>query len=257
MRLRHRVALNGIYLDELDPDVLVLGVSEEAATKAQTAVNAWGNGQRLMTNRTNYIDITVTFGIKIKKNDMPGHTRAFGAVAQWANAGGYLTANHRDGQRIRVACAGISKLGDPKDWATEYTITFRAYEKPYWEDLRETVETANGASFTHKLAVRGTMPTQLDVLMKNATAGILNTLTISTDRDEMQFSNLSVGPGKILVITHSETGLLIVRVADTSLMGARTLESSDDLMIRPGMNTITVAAQCDTETTFRYRGRWY
>ena len=31
MRLRHRVALNGIQLDELDPDVLVLGVAEEAA----------------------------------------------------------------------------------------------------------------------------------------------------------------------------------------------------------------------------------
>ena len=258
MILRHRVALNGIQLDEIDPAVMVLGVSEEAPNRAQQSVNRWSVGQQLMSNRTNYLDVTVTFAVRIKKNDMPNHTRVFGAVSAWANAGGYLTANHRDGQRLRVACVGIGKLGDPKDWATSYTITFRAYEKPFWEDAREWVSSDSGTSITHKLAARGTIPTQLDLYLKNTTAGILNTLTISTGTDEMEFANLSLGPSKILAITHSETGLLVIRNStDLSLMAARTLESSDDLTLRPGMNMISIAAQCAVEATFRYRGRWY
>ena len=258
MILRHRVALNGIQLDEVDPAVLVLGVAEEAANKQQTAVSKWDGGQRLAANRTNYIDVTVTFAVRIKKSDMPGHTRAFGAVSAWANAGGYLTANHRDGQRIRVACVGISRLADPVKWETEYTITFRAYEKPFWEDAREWVSSESGTVFTHKLAARGTMPTQLDLYIRNTTAGIMNTLTIETARDEMEFANMSLGPGKILAITHTETGLLVIRNStDLSLMAARTLESSDDLTLQPGMNAIAITAQCAAEATFRYRGRWY
>lgn len=258
MILRHRVALNGIQLDEVDPAVLVLGVAEEAAARQQTAVNQWAVGQRLTANRLNYIDVTVTFAVRIKKSDMQGHTRVFGAVSRWANTGGYLTASHRDGQRIRVACVGISRLADPVKWETEYTITFRAYERPFWEDVREWVDTVSGTTFVHKLPARGTQPTQLDLYLKNTTSGIMNTLTVSTDEDEMEFEDLSLGPGKILAITHSETGLLVIKNStNTSLMTARTLESSDDLTLRPGLNTITVTAQCAAEATFRYRGRWY
>ena len=99
MELRHRVALNDVQLDELDERILVLGVNDGAGRETLNAVSRFGGfGQRVTTRHRDTLDITVTFGLRIKAHDMTTRSELFELVSAWAMAGGWLTLNYKPGE---------------------------------------------------------------------------------------------------------------------------------------------------------------
>ena len=146
MILKRRVALEGVQLDELDERIVISGIDEAAGKDSITAVgSSAGVGQRITGRRRDTLDVPVKFLMKIKNGDMEARELLLEKINGWAAAGGWLTVGHRPDRRLNVVLAQAPGAGDMFNWTNEYTMVFRAYSVPYWED-RKTTTTAGMAS---------------------------------------------------------------------------------------------------------------
>ena len=262
MRLKHRVALNGVQLDELDERVLALGVTEAAARLSITTANRFGGGQRIASEQREPLDVTVTFGLRLRssEDELIQRSELFEKVAAWAAGGGWLTYNLRPDRRIYVHCAQLPAAGDQKDWASEYTITFRAYGVPYWQGANPTNFTTSTTKGTSKaLEIAGTAPSVLEFSLQNTSGAEMSTFTISAGAYSFAFSGLGLMPGETLEVDHDPEGLLRIRIQGTggawrSAMDKRT--GSDELRVQPGSVVVQWAAQRVGLLTVRCYGRY-
>ena len=262
MRLKHRVALNGVQLDELDERVLALGVTEAAARLSITTANRFGGGQRIASEQREPLDVTVIFGLRLRssEDELIQRSELFEKVAAWAASGGWLTYNLRPDRRIYVHCAQLPAAGDQKDWASEYSITFRAYGVPYWQGTNPTNFTTSTTKGTSKmLEIAGTAPSVLEFSLQNTSGAEMSTFTISAGAYSFAFSGLGLMPGETLEVDHDPEGLLRIRIQSTggvwrSVMNKRT--GSDELRVAPGSVVVQWAAQRVGLLTVRCYGRY-
>ena len=190
MRLKHRVALNGVQLDELDERVLALGVTEAAARLSITTANRFGGGQRIASEQREPLDVTVTFGLRLRssEDELIQRSELFEKVAAWAASGGWLTYNLRPDRRIYVHCAQLPAAGDQYDWASEYSITFRAYGVPYWQQVTPSTLTVNSTKAMNRtMEIPGTTKGVMDVSFENVSGMEISTLSIETGDAEFAF----------------------------------------------------------------------
>ena len=262
MRLKHRVALNGVQLDELDERVLALGVTEAAARLSITTANRFGGGQRIASEQREPLDVTVTFGLRLRstEDELIQRSELFEKVAAWAASGGWLTYNLRPDRRIYVHCAQLPAAGDQYDWASEYSITFRAYGVPYWQGTNPTNFTTSTTKGTSKaLEIAGTADSVLEFSLQNTSGAEMSTFTISAGAYSFAFSGLGLMPGETLEVDHDPEGLLRIRIQGTggawrSAMDKRT--GSDELRVQPGSVVVQWAAQRVGLLTVRCYGRY-
>lgn len=243
MILSHRVQLNGIELDSVSGAILVQGV-EEIAGKVQitTANRAAHAGQRITSIRRDSLDVTVRFSIDIKKRDMPARSSVFEAVCAWAAPGGWLSLNYRPERRLRVVCAQLPAAGDQWNWTNIYSIVFRAYDVPYWQDYvpRSLLATESTGSTEKQIGVPGSAETVLDATYK--CTGACSRFTLATGISRIALEGLNIKTGQTLAIDHTEDGILRIRVDGVSVLDKRTAASSDDLYVLPGRAALTMTA---------------
>ncbi len=262
MILSRRVALNGAQLDEVDERIIIQGIDEATGREQITGVNRGrGSGQRITSRRRDCLDVTVRFGINIKKTDLQGREDVLEAVNSWAAGGGWLTLGHRAGRRLRVVLAQAPGMGNVRAWTNEFALVFRAYGRPYWED-----EAANEATTPAtdsggiSVLVPGNAECPLDITVANASGAEIPRVSL-TAGGAMSFEALGLRGGEALVIDHDEDGLLRIRIRSASgvyrsAMLARTPESDDDLIAAPGAAWCTVRATRAVRMTVSARGRW-
>ena len=261
MQLRHRVALNGAQLDELDERIIVLGVSESAPRDTLSAVSRFGGvGQRLTARHRDTLDVAVRFGLRIKAGDMAGRSELFEQIAGWAAGGGWLTLGHRPNRRLYVTCAQLPAMGDMADWTGEYSVTFRAYGVPYWSQVNPVTLVADGTrSLSRVMTVPGTVETALEVTARNVSGMEIATMSIAAGSSRINLEGLGLGPWESLVIDHSEDGLLRIRIYGggwRSAMACRTPGSSDELWVDPGAVQVQFGAQRACQLSVLAYGRY-
>ena len=188
MILKRRVSLNGVQLDSLDERILISGLDEGAGKESITAVsNAAGAGQRVTAMRRDTLDVTVRFTMAIKNDDMAGRSELLEKVNAWAANGGWLRLGHKPNRRLQVVLAQAPGAGDMFAWTNEYTLTFRAYSVPYWED--ETATTVTSATMTSvsswNLLVPGSAETVADVTVENRSGRTINSVTVTVGGKKM------------------------------------------------------------------------
>ena len=262
MQLSHRVALNGVQLDSVDNRILVQGVDEAAGKDQVTAVGIFGGvGQRVTNRHRDYLDVTVRFSLKIKKNEMQARSDVFEKVNAWAAPGGWLTVNYKANRRLWVTRYQCPAAGDQWAWTSVYSITFRAYAVPFWQQATATEYTATGSSATISATVLGSEKSLLEVIFKNTSSSTCNTFTITAGGSTIALSNLALAKNQTLHIDHTEDGLLRIRIQNTSgvyrsALDKRTAASSDDLWVSPGAVTVTMTAQRTGTLTVKSAG-WF
>ena len=262
MRLKHRVALNGAQLDELDERVLVLGVTEAAARLNITTANRFGGGVRVASELRDALDVSVTFGIRLRSSadELAQRSEIFEKVAAWAAGGGWLTTNIRPDRRIHVQCAQLPAAGDQTDWASEYTITFRAYGVPWWQGSNPTSFTTSTSKGTSKaLEIAGTAQSVLEFSLLNTSGAEMSAFTLTAGAYSLAFSGLGLQSGETLEVDHDAEGLLRIRIQSTggvwrSAMAKRS--GSDELRVSPGSVTVQWTAQRVCLLTVRCYGRY-
>ena len=262
MILSHRVALNGVQLDSVDNRILVQGVDEAAGKDQVSAVGIFGGvGQRITNRHRDYLDVTVRFSLKIKKNDMQARSDVFERVNAWAAPGGWLTVNYKAGRRLRVVRYQCPAAGDQWAWTSVYSITFRAYAVPYWQQEDENRLMATGSSITRQFGVAGSEKSVMNVAFKNTSSSACAAFSITAGESTITLSSLSLGQNETLYIDHTEDGLLRIRIRSAggvyrSALNKRTAESSDDLWVSPGTVTVTMTAQRAGTLTISCAGRF-
>ena len=261
MILAHRAALNGVQLDSLDSRINIKAIEEGAGKETISAVaTAGSSGQRIQNRRRETLDVVIKFSI-LEPDDLAARESVLDAVKGWAAGGGVLTVNYKTGQELDVICAQCPGAGDAYEWTTVYTITFRAYEVPYWHESTATSVTQSSASSgSLSLTAGGNTKTVAEVEFKNASSSACNTFTVSTGEASMSFTGLALAKNETLEIDH-DGKLLRIRIKDTSgvyrsAMACRTEGSSDDLYISPGAKTITYEAQRSGKFTMSVKGRF-
>ena len=267
MKLTRRVALNGKQLDNVDDRIVISSVEPGDGRENITAVDAAsGYGQRVTGNRRSTLDMVVKFRILEHghtKSGMQGRAEVLEKVNAWAAEGGVLTVNYKPERRLNVILAQAPGEGSLWDYTKEYTMTFRAYAIPYWEQENAQSITFGGSSATGNgtAAVDGSAKTQLKAELYNNSGKEINTATVRIGPNVMEFTNLALAGAETLVIDHTSNGLVRIRIRSASggyrsAMAARSTSSANDFMVTPGNIACSYTAQRACRLTVSWRARY-
>ena len=256
MILSKRVALGGVQLDELHERIVVLGVNPGTPDESISAVSRMGgSGQRVTGAHWETLDVTVSYGIDIPKDQMELRRQIFDAVNAWALRCGWLTVNWMPNRRMYVDKVVLPSSDDVWDWTRKYDITFRAYNVPFWQDeipnqaARSLITSGNTA-----IIVGGTVQSVLDVDFRNRSGMTINNFTISAGGNTITLSNLGLGGSETLSFSHGTDGLLRITAGGRSVLDRRT--GADDLYVNPGTVNVSISTERSGDLTVRNYGRY-
>lgn len=256
MILSRRVALDGVQLDEIHDAIVIRGVDQGTANESLAAVARMGGwGQRLTSQHYNTLDVTVRYAIDVPKRNMALRKEIMDAVNSWALKKGWLTVNWMDGRQMYVDHVVIPNGGDPWNWTDDYSITFRAYSIPFWQDVDESkVRSGTTSRGRVTLTAGGNVNTPLDVSFQNMSGMTINTFTVTTGSRSISLTSLGLGGSQTLKISHGTDGLLKMMIGSTSVY--EKYSGADDLILVPGNNRIDFSAARAGILTASCVGRW-
>ena len=176
--------------------------------------------------------------MNIPKTELILRRSVFEAVTKWAMQTGWLTVNYAPGRRMYVDKTILKDPGDLRSWTDEYTITFRAYNVPFWQDVKpaEVVKSSySGGNLS--MYVPGAFRTVADVEFTNTSGSTLDTFSIGVGGNTISLSNLGIANNGTLKITHGTDGRLKIMAGSASAYSKRSAGSADDLYCDPGNTT--------------------
>lgn len=256
MILSKRVALGGQQLDELHERIVIRSVDPGVPHENIESVNRMGgSGQRITGAHWETLDVTVGFAIDIPKYNMAERRAVFESVTAWALRKGWLTVNWLPNRRLYVDKVIIPNSGDLWDWTSEYTITFRAYNVPFWQDEQPTQAVSGTVSSgTLQLAVGGNMPSPLEITFRNRSGMTIDNFTVSAGGKTQQLTNLGLGGTATLQFRHGTDGLLRITAGGANVYGK--MSGHDDIVVNPGNVSVSFSADRAGTFTVQSYGRW-
>ena len=257
MILTRRVALGGVQLDEIHEAIVIRGVDAGVTHETISAVSRMGGfGQRVTGKHWDSLDVSVRFAIDIPKKRMEERKAVFDAVIAWARAKGWLTFNYLTNKRMWVDHVVFPDSGDMWDWTGEFTITFRAYNVPFWQD---EIPNQAGADLSSGgrlyVTVGGNVESVLDVTFQNRSGMVIQNFQISTPVSSIVLTDISLGGSETLTISHGTDGLLRIRAGSRSVYEKYT--GTDDLFVNPGVVTVDWSATRAGRITVQSYGRYF
>lgn len=259
MILSHRVALNGVQLDQIDPRIMVKGVSTQSARENDIATSIAGGGQRFTRKRRDSLDITVRIGLRIFDDEMDEREELLEAVNAWANTvPAILTTTQKPGRQIYVESVKTPAPGDPYEWTNEFTYTFTAYAVPNWEDTEATTEELEeGDEGDGTITMDCSAETVADVLVHNVSGEQVDSLALMINGCVMAFSNMGLTNGSYLTLDHvriSGKNVLRARIGNTSVLAKRS--GADEFVMKPGENEISYSTDGNVVIIVSAKGRY-
>lgn len=251
MTTQYTCALDGVSFSSLDGSIVILDITEDAPRMHEATLPLHTGGHRVLTSRRESITVRIRFAIH---EESPSLRQAvMQSVRAWAMKGGKLTVSPRPGQRLTVTCTALPALSF-RDWPEEMTIAFTSLYAPWWESTEQTTLSGTGEQ---TLLVPGTADyADMDVIVMNATATAVTALTIHCGESYMTFRDIMLPSGSQLVISHVR-GSLTARLDGKSVLGCRTMDSSDELLLPCGESiTLSVEAAVSLYAFFQVRGRY-
>lgn len=249
MILSRRVSLGSVQLDQVDPSIVITGVNPGTTQESITAVSKMGGaGQRVTRQHWTTLDAVVSFAIDLPKRRLAERRAVFDSVKRWAMAKGWLETNQMSGKRMYADKVIIPDAGDMWDWTRPFDITFRAYNVPFWQDASVTPVTTNltgdrPGSFV--LSVNGDVQTVMDISFTNTSGSTIDTFEIIIGSNIMSLSDIALGNGKTLDISHGTDGLLQIVSDGVSVYDKQSATGAEDLYVEPGDNAIMAIAGGD------------
>jgi len=254
MILNRRVALGGTQLDSLDSRIVIrsidTGIPHESIS-AENRMSGWG--QRVTGQHWETLEVAVTWAMDIPKKQLATRQAVYEKVCKWALNRGWLTVNYLSGRRMYVDKVVLPSAGDLWQWTSEFTIIFRAYNVPFWQEATPT--TGSGDSGTVLLeGCGGNYQAPLDFTFENTGEADIDSLTVSAGGRTVTFASLGLAPEAVLSFEHGTDGLLRIMIGDESAYGKYS--GDDDLIIEPGDNYVTFESDGTGELTVSHYGRF-
>lgn len=205
----------------------------------------------------------MTYAINIPKNKMKKRREVFDLVNAWAKDPGYIKLPESIGDRRLYADKVIlPNSGDLWNWNAEYTIVFRAYSIPFWEESVETFSPAATAKAKKinktgsvSIEMPGTAPSVIDLEFANISQNVINNISFQVGKKPaMTFTGINLAATETLTISHTTDGLIRCRAGSRNVYSY--MGGADDLVVDPGLNEIAVTATRAGEIRVHGRGRW-
>lgn len=258
MRLSRRIALGDVQLDEIHSSIVIRGIDTGVPKESIAAVNRMGGaGQRMTGQHWETMDVAVRFAIDVPKRQMELRREIWESVMAWALRGGWLTVGHLPNRRLYADKAILPGSGDLWEWTEEFTITFRAYNVPFWQDANPSAVAVRGVStWSGTLGVPGHFQTVADVTFRNTSGSTMTGFSVTAGESTLTLSGISLANNADLVIHHGTDGLLRITAGGVSVYDKLTESSSDDLYIDPGTAAVSMAAGKAGNLTVQCFGRY-
>ena len=248
---RYEAYMDGIALSSIDPSIYILNIEPgDASRKFKSNKVAGRYGLRLSGVEVESTSETITF--EIHEYDTVKRMAICQNVQKWAK-GEILTVSDRPGQRLRCVCESLPKV-NARDWTEAISMTFTAYNPPFWEEETKTVVSITGTSVNQTVYVPGNAEEALVELSvkANASAG---GFTVAVN--EVQLTVLvSMAVNDVVTITYDKKGIQSIKKGNTSILDKRT--GADDLLAKCGvLNVFALSSDASVTATFSVRGCWY
>lgn len=244
-------ALNGEWLSALDESIYVLDVRDRAVERVLSSAWEMKNGLRFHRRIRSSLSVTIVFYIATP--DPSRRAAVLQDIQAWARKGGTLEVNARTDQTLQVKCESLPLITSASKWTDQLTMTFTAYEFPFWRDRSPATVTISANGSMQPGGAVDDMP--CDVKITNTGSAAITSLRVSAGETFLAFEGISLPAGGALDITHDEKGILYARIGDTSVLNARTTDSSDDLFVSGGeKNALSVTANGSITAKFTARG---
>ena len=256
MILSRRVALGGVQLDELHERIVIQSIDPGVPHESVNAANRMGGyGQRMTGQHWETLEVNVTYAIDVPKTEMALRRQIFDAVNSWAMRKGWLTVNWLPGRRFYVDKVVFPGSGDMREWTNEYTITFRAYNVPFWQD-EQPGQAVSGTAASGRVwvPVGGNVGSVLDVAFRNMSGMAINNFWVQASGNRITLSSLGLGGSSTLQISHGTDGLLRITADGVSVYSKYT--GADDLYVEPGSVAVDFGADRAGILTAQCYGRW-
>lgn len=255
MTSRYSVTLNGNSMSAINSNLLILDVSYEAPDYGISILRNAGNNGARVTGRYNEMSrVTITFELHIY--DIVQRQTACQDVVKWAKNGGTLVINDRPNQRLKCLCSEFPVIGSALRWTEPLSITFVAYEVPWWEDSTATTQTTSGNYDENQMNVPGNAGDARVSATVTANASV-TFIELHVGDTMIRLENLSLSENDVVSIGYDERQLLYIKKGNTSLMSKRTPGSSDELLAVSGTsNDVTSETDGSITVVFSVRGCW-
>ena len=177
-------------------------------------------------------------------------------------SGSASIAKYDDQNALKIGLLANVRIveGFEVDSLATYTITFRAYTVPYWQQAGANRLTATGSSITRQMGVGGSADTVLDIAFHNTSGATCDTFKVQAGASMMELRGLGLANGETLHIDHTDDGVLRIRIQNgstyRSALDKRTTASSDDLWVSPSSVAVTMTAQRTGTLTMSCAGRF-
>ena len=255
MILSRRVSLGGVQLDELDEHIVIRSINPGVPNeKLSTTDRMGGVGQRLTTQHWNSLDVNVTYAIDLPRKKLKERKEIFDLVNSWALKGGWLKVNYIRARRLYIDKVIVPGSGDLFNWTSEYTITFRAYNVPFWTDTTAESVKKKITKGDMKINVPGQVQTVLNATLENVSGKTISDISIKVGKNTLNFNKINLGGSAKLTISHGNDGILRAKVGSTSVYNKIT--GGEDLYVMPGENTVTIESKRALQVTLEAVGRY-
>lgn len=225
---RYRVSLDGVEMDEIDENLMILDVRYnmpkiDRQRVAAANLDGYEDAGENMSERA----VTVTFELHIY--DTAERNRVCQAVSKWAAAGGKLRINDREGQYLDVVCDTFPEIQSVRDWTKPLSMAFITTGNPYWISDEESVVTIEGTSSAGTLALDGNVKNAKVTVTATAKATVSSFKAV-VGSTQITLTGISVPNGQKIVIDYLKDRYLRIRAAGNS---AKMQPSSSDLLLAP------------------------
>lgn len=250
---RYEVCLNGISLESISEDIVVLDVHYSSpAFQDETVSIVKRDGARFLNRKIDSASVSISF--EIHSYPIRQRQAICNAVCAWAKDGGILTINDRQDQFLKCICSQFPIIESVRNWTDPLTVEFTAYIIPYWQDKNLHTLSLTGTAETGSLWIPGSVNNivvEADVL---ANAGLTSVSLTANDRT-ISLSGLSVASGKTIVLSYDSEMIQQIKVDSTSLLNKRS--GADDLLVDCAkLNSLSFEADASATVTFKVRGGW-
>ena len=254
MRTDITCALDGIGLQDLDEHIYVEDVTEETNVDQETAKRP-GYGLLPLTDPGNESK-SISVKLLVKQKNRIARMAIIQKVKGWASQG-WFTSNMFPGLRIYVFCEQPPKV-TVFEWTARLEIKFTAYGEAYWQDATPMTKASSSAvsSATVTIKPNGNRKCFLEADIAPS-SGTLTSVTIVQGSQRLELTGLSVTSSAPLRIYYDELHILRIVSGSTSLLSKRSGDSSDDILLAPGVdNSISLTFSRACTYTLRARGLW-
>lgn len=252
---RYRVSLDGVQMDSLDENLLILDVNYSKVNKSvQQFSTANLDGYDIHDIDYDRQAVTVTFELRIY--DIAQRNAIVQKINKWASSEHVLRTNDRKNQSLTVVCEEEAVIGSVKNWLDPMTIVFVSKQNPFWvSDTAKTV-TMSGKNAKSTLKMDGNIKSSL-ISVNITTVDAVTSLKLTVGDTNLEFKKLSVAKNKSIVIDYVNNRYLRVRADGKSVLNKLHGTSTDNLMAECGVSTsVSLISDGKVTAVFSGKGLW-